>query len=177
MNQSPIRYERAVMEDVPAIVKIIQTAKDGIAAEDWYVAVNEDFVRENVEQRGFIVKAMSEDTIAGFLLVHYPMDDEDNMGAYLQLDKVERRKVAHMDTACVLPAYRGMHLQQTLLEEGERILKTTAYRYSMATVHPDNRYSLRNLLAAGYSVVTTVPKYGGLLRHVVCKDVIKTWSV
>ena len=43
----------------------------------------------------------------------------------------------------------------------------------MATVHPENRFSLENFLLEGYEVKATVRRYGGLLRHVLLKDVSK----
>ena len=107
--------------------------------------------------------------IAGFFLIHIPGLTEKNLGRSLGLPAEELPAVAHMDSAAVLPAYRGNGLQARLLREAERRLAGGPYSIWMSTVHPDNRYSLANMLAQGYQVAATMKKYGGLDRHILIK--------
>ena len=50
-----------------------------------------------------------------------------------------------MDTAAVAPLYRGHHLQDRMMEVCEEEMKKRGMRYLLATVHPDNPYSLSNV--------------------------------
>ena len=91
------------------------------------------------------------------------------MGHYLHLPPGELEKVAYMDSAAVLPQYRGRGLQRSMIEFAERSERLTGYRYLMATVSPDNPYSLRNLRQLDYDIVCRCEKYGGKERYVVAK--------
>ena len=74
-----------------------------------------------------------------------------------------------MDTAAVLPEYRGQKLQYRLMQMAEEELKKEGLRYLMCTVHPQNRYSRENVLRQGYEVAATKEKYGGYLRDILLK--------
>jgi ribosomal protein S18 acetylase RimI-like enzyme len=80
-------------------------------------------------------------------------------------------KVAHMDSVVILPQYRGYKLQYRLMEAAEDVLcRETEYSIWMATVHPDNKYSLGNVQAHGYEIVAEAMKYGGYPRYVLKKE-------
>ena len=51
----------------------------------------------------------------------------------------------------------------------EEIIKRKKMRYLMATVHPDNIYSLRNMEKLGMKAVLETKKYGGKQRYIMCK--------
>ncbi len=78
--------------------------------------------------------------------------------------------MAHMDTAVVLPQYRGAHLQRRLMKAAEKELRKEGFRYLCCTVHPDNRYSRESVLSQGYHVAASVKKYGGYPRDILVKD-------
>ena len=50
--------------------------------------------------------------LAGVFIVEFPGDRGDNMGHYAGLSGEQLQQVAHMDTAAVLPDYRGQKLQR-----------------------------------------------------------------
>ena len=84
------------------------------------------------------------------------------------------QKVAHLEIAVVSPEFRGNSLQYKLLVEAQRILKNgwneLEIRYLMATVHPENVYSLRNVERFGMKIAADVKKYGGKRRFVMWKN-------
>lgn len=97
------------------------------------------------------------------------------VGAVISVDilrtgGIQLDKVAHMESAAVASAYRGRGLQGKLLQKAEEIERARGSKYLMATVHPENVYSLRNLLKAGYECILETDKYGGLPRKVLCKS-------
>ncbi|MPN33003.1 hypothetical protein SDC9_180486 [bioreactor metagenome] len=75
-----------------------------------------------------------------------------------------------MDSMAVLPAYRGHKIQKQMVAAGENELAALGYRHLFCTVHPDNHYSLSNLLELGYTIIVTIRKYGGLPRHILYKS-------
>ena len=53
--------------------------------------------------------------------------------------------------------------------QAEEIVKNKQMRYLMATVHPDNIYSFRNMEKFGMKAVLETKKYGGKRRYVMSK--------
>lgn len=106
---------------------------------------------------------------AGVFIVEFPGDSPDNMGHYAGFSEEQLQQVVHMDTAAVLPEYRGQKLQKRLMERAEAELKDMGYRYLMCTVHPENPYSRQNIVAQGYEKIWQGLKYGGKLRDVMLK--------
>lgn len=76
-----------------------------------------------------------------------------------------------MDMAVVHPTYQGNRLQSRMLRKAEEVLAGSPVLRNrlLATVHPDNRFSLNNMLNSGYEIVKTTRLYGGLPRHVLQK--------
>lgn len=172
----------ATKYDIPAIMSIIKTAMELLPNPDWFVDDTEEFFTSHIEKNGFTLKAIPKnDTTAtsekaaartktaAFFTIRFPKHDEDNLGRSLNLTQDELLKVAHMETAVVHPDYRGNHLEQRLMAEAVKILQDTPYRYLMGTVHPDNTASVKSFINNGFSIVKTVPKYGGRLRHIMLK--------
>lgn len=160
---------KAVSEDIEDIMKIMNSARADLDNPDWFVADNEEFVREHLEGRGFIVVAETEaKSIAGFFLVKVP-GLEENLGTFLDFTEEELDGTLIMDSAAVDRRYRGNGLQGRMLEAAEELASPDKYKYLMCTIHPENVYSLRNMQKHGYQVKRTVKCYGGLTRHVLLK--------
>ena len=79
-------------------------------------------------------------------------------------------KSVHMDSAVVHSAYRGHHLQAQMAAVAESMLQQLPYRYLFATIHPDNKYSLQNMIACGYEIIASAKLYGGLDRVIIYKE-------
>lgn len=145
-------------------------------------------VSETVE--GYTLKYVRNGCLWAFLIVRHPGAAEDNLGYCLSEKELEQAAlevfslehenhekmshqalhlIAHMESAAVHPACRGMGLQGKLLRRAEEIERSCGTKFLMATVHPDNRYSLYNLQSAGYECLLETEKYGGLRRKVLCK--------
>ena len=71
------------------------------------------------------------------------------------------------DAVMVLPRWRGHGLQSSLLRQCMEIAQEARVARIVATVSPDNKYSLANFKKLGFEIVTTSEKYGGLIRHIV----------
>ncbi len=176
------QQERIVLadyEDVDVIYGIMADAKARLKNPDWYCIDTPEYIREYIapefphtKKQGFTLKALAGNTICAFLIVRYPGMEPDNLGRYLDFTPLQLEQTAHMESAAVLPAFRGRSLQKRLLAQAEAYVRDSGGLYLMATVHPDNRSSLGSFLALGYEVATTQHMYGSLLRHVLLKRIV-----
>lgn len=165
-------FEKATTKDAPLLANAMRQIRASMADPTMYVIDTEDDIRHSIDGiHGFALLAKEEEELAGFFIFRYPdIEEEDHLGAYLNLDETEKKSVVYMDSVAVFPKFRGQGLQKQLLLEGEKILRDTSYSTALATVSPDNPASLNTLLGAGFQIIATAPKYSGLLRHVLYKD-------
>jgi ribosomal protein S18 acetylase RimI-like enzyme len=160
------RIRKAVPDDVTEIMQIMDEAKNDSTHPDWFVPDDEAYIRAHLSGAGFIIVAETQaGELAGFFVVKVPQPQE-NLGNYLGFDKEQLDRVLIMDSAAVAAAYRGNRLQQKMLLAAEQIIDRSRFSYLMCTIHPKNRYSLENMQANGYEIMTTVKCYGGLDRHI-----------
>lgn len=164
-----IEIKKAGYQDIGAITHLNKEASKYLEDPSWFCMDEPDFITRHIDREGFILKASDNQTLAGFLIVRFPNQSEDNLGGYLNLTKEQMIHAAHMETVVISKDYQGKKLQLKLMEAAEEILKETPYQYFFATVHPDNQYSLNNFIRLNYSIITTVKKYGGLDRHILYK--------
>lgn len=171
---------KAGIEELPAVMKLMEEAKCGVPDSDWFEADEISVVKRHICEEGFILLAKQageqKKELAGFLIVRFPREQEDNLGEYLGLSREEMLRVAHLETAVVAPEFRGNQLQYRLFREAEEMLKNTEIQHIMATVHPENVFSFRNMEKLGMKKVVEVRKYGGKLRAVMWKKCEKSPS-
>lgn len=174
---------RALPEDAEVLISIMKEVTAGLTNREWFIDDDADYIRAHIGHVpvlkgdcGFTLKAVTKvddkEVIAGFFMVDFPGTGERNLGHHIGLEEVGLAKVAHMDSVVILPQFRGHKLQFRLMGAAEQILRReTDYTIWMATVHPDNTYSLSNVEAHGYEVVAEAVKYGGYHRYVLKKEI------
>ena len=157
--------------DLSGIMTVMDTAARLTEPKEWFVSDDADYVEAHLEsEKGFVFIAEDSGTVAAFFMVHFPGLSENSLGRELGFSGEELLLCAHMDSAAVLPEYRGHKLQARLCALAEEELKKRGYRYLLCTVHPDNRFSLENMQQSGYEIKKTMLKYGGLKRHILLKS-------
>ena len=174
---------RAVPEDIEELTYIMETVTEGMEKKEWFISDDRDYIEKRIssipiakEDLGFILKAVTQvegkTRIAGFFMADFPGATERNLGTYLDMGKAVMSRVAHMDSVVILPEFRGHKLQYRFLEAAEEVLlKETEYRTLLTTVHPQNQYSLKNVLSMGYEVAAEVMKYGIYRRYILKKEI------
>jgi ribosomal protein S18 acetylase RimI-like enzyme len=168
------KIEMAKHEDIEQIKMLMQSARATIEDPDWFVEDDEMYIRRHIRECGFTLKAVGEQGLEAFFIVDYPGQSPDNLGNDIGFSKEDLRKTVHMESIVVNPGARGNGLQKALLLAGEKHLRETEFRYALATVHPKNKFSRQNLKACGYEEMVELPKYGGLPRIIVKKDMKAT---
>ncbi len=163
-------FRVAKKEDAEEIRRVMQKVYEQMENKSLFVPSSPEEILAHVESEGFTVGAYDpQGKMAGHFIVRYPREAEDNLGRDLGLPETELLKVAHMESAVVLPEYRGHHLQIKMLRYAESLIDKKQFCYFMSTVSPDNPASYRSLEANGYQLMMTKEKYGGLIRRIYCK--------
>ncbi len=95
--------------------------------------------------------------------------DSENLAHSLD-EKVDLMTVANVKVIIVRPDFRGNGLQRYVIRKLEEHAVNNGYKILMATVAPDNEYSMSNFTALGYKCVKVLRKYGGLERALLYKE-------
>lgn len=168
------RIEKAGEKDYLEIAELILKVWREMKHKEWFVADNAEYTYGCLHSgRGvaYIAVDVSDGKKAGVFMVTYPGKSEENLGRDIGLPEEDLEKVAHMDSAVVLPAYRGNRLQYRLMQTAEEELIRCGYQYLCCTIHPENSYSRNNALRQGYELLVTKEKYGGFRRDILMKRI------
>ncbi len=172
MIDKDFSLRKAVMEDAKTIHDIMVCTETSLEDKSLYVCDDLAYVETHIEKQGFTIVACEKDgTIIGSFLFRYPKHAGDNLGRDIGMKEEELEQVVHMESAVVLPKYRGNHLQEKMLRYGETLIDKNQYHYFMATVSPNNPASYLTFEKCGYTFIKTKAKYGGLLRRIYQKQV------
>lgn len=168
-----VRIEEASCKDIDEIVFLKQSIWNEMKNKDWYVisGTNKEFLNDVLKREGMILKAVDGDTIVGFLIIENHLNADSEIIKKLHLEK-DIDFCIEMDNAGVKREYRGNKLQEQMLKEAE-VKMTSKYKikYILATVHPDNKASLRSLLSMGYQIQSLEEMYQGKKRYIVYKNI------
>jgi ribosomal protein S18 acetylase RimI-like enzyme len=160
----------ATTKDLYAINEIMLRTNHEIQTTDIFVPDDITFISHHIEDKGFIVLTEHNNKLIAFLLVRVPEKDKDNLGYDLGLSDQELDHVAHIESVAVIPKHRGNKLQYKMIHFAERIIKQRGLRYSLATVSPQNNYSLVNFLKHGFHIKKMKKKYSGVQRLILQKE-------
>ena len=166
-----LTFRKGTEADIEPFVCFLDDVKRGMNHRSWLYLDPPEVVREMVSDRTMeFWLALDEEYIAAVFSVLYPGLDGYNYGYDLGLSEQELRQVIHMDTAAVHPDYRGHGLQARMVNLAESALSGKGKKILLCTVHPDNRYSLNNMLSQGYEIQMCIHKYGSE-RYILRKNI------
>lgn len=155
--------------------EIVETVDRGMDRPEWFVAESyEEFDFWMKDGKALLYLAVDENGKAGAMFfVILPGMHPDNLGYDIGMQEEQLKLCAMMDTAAVLPKFRGNHLQYEMMQRAESDLRKMGYRYLLCTVHPENTFSRSNVMKQGYKKMLTKEKYGGFLRDIWMKQLTK----
>ena len=165
-----IVIRKGSLGDTENYIRMLQEVQAAMDNQEWFFLDPPEEIREMMESGMMQLWVAEEDgRMAGAFDYIYPGLGEMNYGYDLDFTREELLRVAQMDTAAVYPAYRGRGLQKILMEKAAEEISRTPGRILLTTVHPDNVYSLNNILKQGYSIAKKVEKYNSV-RYILRKD-------
>ena len=170
-----INIIRVGRERLKEAYEIVNKVDQGMNVPEWFVAEPyEEFDFWMREERGLLYLAVDEDeNVGAMFFVILPGLHPDNLGYDLSMEEEQLKLCAMMDTAAVLPEFRGHHLQYEMMQHAEEDLRQRGYQYLLCTVHPENVFSRTNVMKQGYKKMLTKEKYGGFLRDIWMKNIIE----
>ena len=162
-----IQIRKISMAELDKYLEFSHVVKDMMAEDDWFFLDPDEEVREMMAREAVgIWLAENGDRIAAVFCVVYPGLEDFNIGYDLEFSEEELKRVVHMDTAAVHPDYRGRGLQNRMMRHAEQELQG---KILLCTIHPDNRYSLNNVLKLGYTIEKKTERYDSV-RYILRKD-------
>ena len=162
-----IRIRKIKMDELDKYLEFSHIVKDVMEEDDWFFLDPDEEVREMMARDDVgIWLAEDGDRIAAAFCIVVPGLEEFNIGYDLGFSEEELNRVIHMDTAAVHPDYRGQGLQNRMMGHAEEELKG---KILLCTIHPDNRYSLNNVLKLGYTIEKKTERYDSV-RYILRKD-------
>ena len=164
---------RGTQEDTESFIDLLQCAWKQMKNPEWLYLDDPEEVRAMMRDGTMkLWVAMDDGRMAAAFDILIPGLDSFNYGYDLEFSEAELLQTVNMDTIVVHPDYRGQGLQRILMKEAELWAVEQGYQTMMCTVHPDNCFSLNNMLKLGYKIEKTLPKYGSV-RHVLRKQALK----
>lgn len=169
---SKVPYEIRILDVsyLSEIIELQQMIIEGLPRKDMLQPFSDDFIKEHIEKKGFIIGVVSGGNLIAFRNVYFPdiNDTEWNLGIDLGLSDNLLCKVANFQMVCVHPAFLGNSLALVMNRHAIRILRSMGtYEHLCATVSPYNFWNIRILLESGFVIKKLKSKYSGKLRYVV----------
>lgn len=172
MSKEDIVLKIATTDQANEIHSVMQEVYEQLDNKTLYVCDDLEYVKSHIKDAGFAVIACNKySKIVGSFIFRYPGLSEDNLGRDIGINENRLNQVVHMESAVVLPKYRGRGLQLAMLKYAEELIDKSKYKYLMATVSPNNPWSYNSFEKNGYELKVTKEKYGGLMRRIYLKEV------
>lgn len=166
-----ISITEANINDIDEIIKLKKDIWNNMENKDWYVidGTNKEFLQNQLENRGLILKAVDNNKIVGFLIVENNMKKNNSVIKHTNLEN-EIDNCIELCNVAVDTEYRGNHLYTKMAKKAEEIMKKKYnIKYILSTIHPDNIASMKSLLNIGYKVVCRTKMYNNLDRCILIK--------
>ena len=154
-------FRKGTLEDADLFVHFLHEIKKQMEQKEWLYLDPPEMVHAMMADGIMdLWLVMDDDQLAAVFSVLYPGMEPYNYGYDLRFSKEELLQVVHMDTAAVHPKYRGLGLQGQMVRVAENALAGQERKILICTVHPENLFSLNNMLRQGYEIQKRIGKYG-----------------
>ena len=157
------------------LAQIVSAQEEVIASMEnarIFARTSEEEIRESLE-KDLCLGAFCQEKLALFSLMLVNRVSPRNLGSYLGYGEEELRRSVTYDTTFVMPEFRGFGLQALSCRIKDELALTLGAVRALATVAPENEYSLRNVKKHGFHVIEQRPMYSGLDRYIVEKTLIQ----
>lgn len=158
-----VTLRRCTPDEAPAVFALQNEVHDAMPHPEWFVTDTLEHITDYITN-SLCIGVWQGTRLGAYLTFHYCGEQPGNYAAFLGVPKEEWPHWANADSAVVHPDWRGNGLQCRMLEAALPLLPPRITHLG-ATVSPDNPYSLRNALAAGFTIRCRREMYGGYDRY------------
>ena len=168
-----LKLVKLTLNDIEAMMKLQDKVDHFLSNKEVYVCTSKEEFEETIKNRGCILgyKTDKGKLVALGAYACYGLHTH-NYGYDLDLREDKLVEIGQVEMMIVDPEYRGNKLQKKLCRALEAYAKKEQKAYVLATVSPDNPYSLNNFLSLGYEIKKEKLKYGGLRRYILSKKLV-----
>lgn len=165
--RQPVELRRCVPGEEQAVFALQNEVRAAMPCPEQFVPDTLANLRRYVAE-DLCLGVWQGERLGAYFILRYCGGEESNYARVLGVPREEWPRWANADSVIVHPDWRGNGLQRRLVEAAVQALRPGIVGLG-ATVSPDNAYSLRNALAAGFTVACRRTMYGGHDRYVLVR--------
>ncbi len=181
---SDLTFRIAKPEDVFQMHRVLEGIIQRMSVPSWFAPLSYDELIVLTGSAGFSILALSnsdslmsmssqkQNEIVAMIIVR-TLYLGKHLKEILESVDISSENTALLEVVAVREQYRGRGLQVILSNLAENELIDRGFMTTLATVHPDNVFSLNNLFESGYRIIKKDEFYGGQPRFLVFKKLIK----
>lgn len=170
-NEKNIIIRKATLEDVDEIYDLLADVHYSMPEEvrSWHSYTKNKERYSLFINDGYCFVACDKDKIIGAYLTYVLRDDGTEFYQMVKDYFKDATNIIEVINVVVKDGYRGLGLMNKMILKSEELLKDSKYHRFVTTVHPDNKYSLDNMVKNGFKTVITTKLYGGRDRCILVK--------
>ena len=156
------------LKDLLQILKLQELVLNRMPDKDQFVWTTDVEIEESLAE-DYCVGAFHADRLVLFALMIKNRVSIRNLGYALGYDEEKLKKTVTYDTTFVDPDYRGYGLQYLAIGIMDSLAVKIQAAEALATISPENSYSLHNAKIKGFTVAAKKEMYGGYERFILRK--------
>ena len=148
---------RSNLEEIVEVQKIVV---DKIDDKNIFIDTDVETIKEYLcDERLYAVRGVfSGNSLCAYLFLIFTPDHAESLSKYIYNDKynINIKDIVTLDTAAVLPDYRGNGLQRLLIQDAHNLAKEKNCNFLVTCVSPSNHFSLNNILKEEFCICRTI---------------------
>lgn len=161
--------DKTALYDIVNLQKLIAQS---LPSPEIFRLHDEEYFRSLLESNRSVIGVIANEELIAYSLIYIPGVGKDNLGRDVGLPKEELKHVAHLQAAAVHPACRGKGLQKRMGAAHLKVIEEMGFEHILCTVSPKNPISLRNVLSNGFVIRGLKPKFEGIWRYIMYKNIL-----
>lgn len=147
LNSSTLQISKLKLENLDKYLSFELNVKAHMEHPEWLGPFTKEDYENLLSNNSYIfIWTLNDEIIASGMLI--PTRQED-LGKFFS-GELNYQEVLDFGPEMVNPNYVGNGLQQIVINYLSDFSKTLGYKYALATVHPDNVYSINNFIKTNF---------------------------
>jgi ribosomal protein S18 acetylase RimI-like enzyme len=178
-SQESLRYDMRFLDEsaLQAVSNLQGLIARSLPSLEIFRLHEENYFKSLLKLDRFVIGIIIDDGLIAYSLISVPGKAEENLGRDIGLPEEELGSVAHLQAVAVHPAYRGNGLQKMMGAAHLKVIEEMGFEHVLCTVSPKNPVSLRNILSNGFVIRGLKPKFGGVWRYIMHRNLLHPISL